>query len=287
MTPYLDLVRDVLEHGEHREDRTGVGSVSLFGPQVRYDLRDGFPAVTTKRLQWPSVVKELLWFLRGETNTKTLGCGIWDAWAGPAGEVGPVYGHAFRSYGGSFYAHRAPSLSYDWLADRITVDGADQIANLVDSLRNDPHSRRHLVTAWDPTVLGDVGLPPCHVMFQCHVTGDRHLDLKLYQRSADLGLGVPFNVASYALLMHLLAHEVGLVPRFLIHTMGDAHVYLNHVDALREQLTREPRPPPRLVMDLPAGSSIRTVADAAKLRPEMFELEGYQPHPAIRMEVAV
>lgn len=286
MTPYLNLVRDVLANGEHREDRTGVGSVSLFGSQARYDLRDGFPAVTTKRLQWASVVRELLWFLRGETNTKTLGCKIWDAWAGPAGEVGPVYGHAFRRFGGTYLPSRARTRFED---EEVRRGGywTDQIRNLVDSLRDSPESRRHLVTAWDPTVLGDVGLPPCHVMFQCYVSTDRHLDLKLYQRSADLGLGVPFNVASYALLMHLLAREAGLVPRYFIHTIGDAHMYENHIGALAEQLSREPRPLPRLVMDLPPGASIETTEDAARLAPEMFRLDGYDPHPAIKMEVAV
>lgn len=285
MTPYLNLVSDVLTNGERRTDRTGVGTRSLFGVHARYDLRDGFPAVTTKRLQWTSVVKELLWFLRGETNVKTLGCGIWDAWSGPIGEVGPVYGHVWRDFGGSYY----PKFARDYHPDQMCglFTGVDQIGSLVRDLRRDPTSRRHIVTAWDPTVLGDVGLPPCHVLFQCYVTGDNHLDLQLYQRSADLGLGVPFNVASYALLMHLLARETGLTPRYFIHAIGDAHVYENHVDALVEQLTREPRPLPRLRMDVPSWVSIETDEKAAVLTPDMFVLEGYDPHQAIRMEVAV
>lgn len=264
MRPYLDLMAQVLARGRERPDRTGTGTLSLFGAQARYDLSRGFPLVTTKRVHLKSVIHELLWFLSGETNVRPLrenGVTIWDEWAGPDGDLGPVYGRQWRR----------------WAAP----DGReiDQVRALVRGLREDPLSRRHVLTAWNPADLHRMALPPCHVLAQFHVDGGR-LSCGLYQRSADVFLGVPFNIASYALLTMMLARAAGLAPGELVHSIGDAHLYLNHLDQARTQLAREPRPAP--TMRLNPG-----VTDPLGFTYGDFSLEGYDPHPRIRAEVAV
>jgi thymidylate synthase len=267
MRPYLDLVRDVLDRGERRGDRTGTGTLSIFGAQVRYDLRDGFPIVTTKKVLFGAVVRELVWFLRGSTNIHddlTQHTPIWDAWADDRGELGPIYGYQWRNWGGA---------------------GIDQIQQALDLIKRDPASRRILVSAWNVADLPRMRLPPCHAMFQLYVAGidaehprGQWLDCQLYQRSADLALGVPFNIASYALLQSMIARECHLAPRYFVHTFGDAHVYLNHVDGLRIQLERAPRPLPRLrLADRPV----------LEMRFEDVALDGYDPHPFIKFPVAV
>jgi thymidylate synthase len=264
VTPYLDLLREVLETGTRKEDRTGTGTLSVFGRQVRYDLRAGFPAVTTKKLHWKSMAHELLWFLRGETNIGSLraaGVKIWDAWADAEGNLGPVYGAQWRSWRG---------------ADGQVVD---QIAQVVESLRHNPHSRRHIVSAWNVAAIPDMKLPPCHLLFQFYVA-DGRLSCQLYQRSADLFLGVPFNIASYALLTHLIAQVTGLAVGDFVHTLGDAHIYLNHLEQVRTQLARAPRPLPTLWLD----PGVTRLDD---FRYEHFRLDGYDPAPTIRAPVAV
>jgi thymidylate synthase len=265
MRPYLDLLRDVLENGETRGDRTGTGTKSVFGRQVRYDLRQGFPAVTTKRLHFHSVKYELLWFLRGSTNVRWLQdhkVRIWNEWADEAGELGPVYGHQWRSW--------------------PTPDGGqiDQIAQIIEQIRTTPQSRRMLVSAWNVGQIPDMRLPPCHLLFQFYVGGDGALSCQLYQRSADLFLGVPFNVASYALLTHMVAQVCGLHVGDFVHTIGDAHIYLNHLDQVRTQLARPPRPLPTLRLD-PGVRDIDGFDGAG------IELLGYDPHPTIKAAVAV
>jgi thymidylate synthase len=265
MRPYLDLLRHVLAHGERRTDRTGTGTISLFGAQTRYDLRDGFPLVTTKKLVFPGVVRELLWFLRGSTNINddlTQHTPIWDAWADARGELGPIYGHQWRHWGA-----------------RGNEGGIDQIGEAIATIKRDPTSRRIIVSAWNVTDLADMKLPPCHALFQFYVQAG-HLDCQLYQRSADLALGVPFNIASYALLTLMVAQVSGLAPGEFIHTFGDAHLYINHLEQVREQLSREPRALPRLRIN-PA------VRELDAFRFEDFTLLAYDPHPAIRAPVAV
>ena len=269
MKAYLDLMRDVLENGEDRADRTGTGTLSVFGRQVRYDLREGFPCLTTKKLHLRSIIHELLWFLKGDTNIGYLqenGVRIWDEWADEAGELGPVYGRQWRSF-------PAP--------DGRTVD---QIAELVHGLRGDPHSRRHLVVAWNPGEVNRMALPPCHCLFQFFVhepeSARPGLSCQLYQRSADLFLGVPFNVASYALLTLMLAQVCDYEPREFIHTFGDVHLYKNHLEQAEEQLTRSPRPLPKMWLN----PKIREIDDFTF---EDFRLEDYEPHPHIKAEVSV
>ncbi len=264
MQQYLDLLGRVLTDGTAKGDRTGTGTLSVFGHQMRFDLAEGFPAVTTKRLHMRSVVAELLWFLRGSTNVAWLheqGVSIWDEWAGPDGELGPVYGHQWRSW-------PAPGGR-----------SIDQIAAVIDSIRSNPDSRRHLVSAWNVASLEEMALPPCHTMFQFYVA-DSRLSCQLYQRSGDVFLGVPFNIASYALLTLMVAQVTGLRPGDFVHTLGDAHLYLNHLDQAREQLTRDPRPLPRMLLN-PARRSIDDfeVAD--------FTLLDYAPHPAIKAPISV
>ncbi|MCA9674509.1 MAG: thymidylate synthase [Kofleriaceae bacterium] len=278
MRPYLDLVRDVIERGERRMDRTGVGTLAVFGAQTRYDLRDGFPIVTTKKVLFSAVVRELLWFLRGATNINddlTQHTPIWDAWADADGELGPIYGFQWRHWGGT------PGGA----GGAGGAGGIDQIQQALDQIRDNPASRRIIVSAWNVADVPKMKLPPCHAFFQLHVGGidDAHprgqwLDLQLYQRSADLALGVPFNIASYALLQSMMAQECGLVARHFVHTLGDAHVYLNHVEGLKTQLAREPMPLPRLVLAA-KPTLAQTFDDIA--------LEGYQHHPFIRFAVAV
>jgi thymidylate synthase len=269
MRPYLDLLRQVLEHGERRADRTGTGTIALFGAQTRYDLRDGFPLVTTKKVLFPAVVRELLWFLRGSTNIHDDLTGhtpIWDAWADPGGDLGPIYGHQWRHWGAD------PRSS-----EEAGGGGIDQISAAIDLIKRDPSSRRIIVSAWNVADLPRMKLPPCHALFQFYVHAG-HLDCQLYQRSADLALGVPFNIASYALLTAMVAQECRLVPRYFVHALGDAHIYLNHVEGVKVQLAREPFPLPRLVLaDKPVLAQ----------RFEDIALEGYQHHAFIKFPVAV
>ncbi|MDR0378813.1 MAG: thymidylate synthase [Candidatus Accumulibacter sp.] len=264
MKPYLDLMRHVLEHGAAKSDRTGTGTRSVFGWQMRFDLGAGFPLLTTKKLHLKSIIHELLWFLRGDDNIRYLtenGVHIWDEWADENGELGPIYGHQWRHW--------------------QTPDGReiDQIAQLVDGLRKNPDSRRHLVTAWNPADVERVALPPCHALFQFHVAEGR-LSCQLYQRSADIFLGVPFNIASYALLTQMLAQVCGYCPGDFVHTFGDAHLYDNHLEQARLQLTRAPRP-------LPVMRVNPDVTDIFAFRFGDFSLEGYDPHPHIAAPVAV
>jgi thymidylate synthase len=261
---YLDLLDLVMRQGTPKGDRTGTGTVSVFGHQMRFDLSAGFPVVTTKRVHMRSVVGELLWFLRGETNVDWLhqqGVTIWDEWADAKGELGPVYGYQWRSW--------------------PTPDGrhVDQIASVIEGIRANPDSRRHLVSAWNVSDLDRMALPPCHTMFQFYVA-DGRLSCQLYQRSADIFLGVPFNIASYALLTLMVAQVTGLQPGDFVHTLGDAHLYVNHLDQAREQLSREPRPLPTMTLN-PARHSI----DDFEM--DDFTLEGYDPHPAIKAPIAV
>jgi thymidylate synthase len=262
---YLDLLQLVLDQGQAREDRTGTGTVGLFGAQARFDLREGFPVLTTKKLHLKSIIYELLWFIRGETNVKWLnehGVSIWDEWADEQGDLGPVYGKQWRRW--------------------ETPDGrvVDQLAQLIKGLRENPWSRRHIVSAWNPADVDRMALPPCHTLFQFYVSPDRRLSCQLYQRSADLFLGVPFNIASYALLTLMVAQVTGLEPGDFVHTFGDLHLYQNHLDQARLQLTREPRPLPRLVMN-PARRNLEDFIY------EDFTLEGYDPQPHIKAAVAV
>ena len=264
MQQYLDLLRHVLEHGTHKGDRTGTGTRSVFGWQMRFDLARGFPLVTTKKLHLKSIVHELIWFLRGETNTRYLrenGVTIWDEWADAAGELGPVYGHQWRSWS-------AP--------DGRTID---QVAWVLEEIRRNPDSRRLVVSAWNVADLPRMALQPCHALFQFYVA-DGRLSCQLYQRSGDIFLGVPFNIASYALLTHMVAQVTGLAPGDFVHTLGDAHLYSNHVEQAREQLARGPRPLPRLVLN----PAVRSLFD---FRYEDVAIEGYSPHPAIKAPVAV
>ena len=270
--PYLDLLREVLDHGVERSDRTGVGTRGVFGRQMRFDLSRGFPLLTTKRVHFKSVVLELLWFLQGSTNVRWLqerGCSIWDEWADADGELGPVYGKQWRSWA---------------RPDRADGSGEiDQIARLLHGLLTDPYGRRHIVSAWNPADVDDMALPPCHCLFQFHVApgadGRGRLSCQLYQRSADIFLGVPFNIASYALLTHMVAQVVGLEVGDFVHTLGDAHLYLNHLEQAELQLSRSPRPAPRL--RLAAGD------DLFGFQPHDIGLEGYEPLPAIKAPVAV
>jgi len=264
MKPYLDLMRHVLEHGTRKDDRTGTGTLSVFGWQMRYNLAEGFPLVTTKKCHLRSIIHELLWFLQGDTNIKYLkenGVSIWDEWADENGNLGPVYGHQWRSW---------PK------PDGGTID---QISEVVNTLKTNPDSRRIIVSAWNVADLDKMALAPCHAFFQFYVA-DGKLSCQLYQRSADIFLGVPFNIASYALLTLMMAQVTGLKPGDFVHTLGDAHLYLNHLDQTREQLSREPRPLPTMTLN-------PDVKDIFAFRFEDFTLSGYDPHPAIKAPVAV
>ena len=264
MQQYLDLMRHVLEHGHRKDDRTGTGTLSVFGRQMRFDLAQGFPLLTTKKLHTKSIIHELLWFLKGDTNIRYLkenGVSIWDDCADANGDLGPVYGYQWRSW-------HAPD-------GRVI----DQIAQLVDGLKKNPDSRRHIVTAWNPADIERMKLPPCHALFQFYVA-DGKLSCQLYQRSADIFLGVPFNIASYALLTLMLAQVCGYRPGDFVHTLGDAHLYTNHLDQARVQLSRLPRALPTLRIN-------PEVRDPFAFRFEDFALEGYDPHPHIPAPVAV
>ena len=264
MKQYLDLLQHVLDNGVEKEDRTGTGTLSVFGYQMRFHLDDGFPLLTTKKLHLRSIIYELLWFLRGDTNVQYLHdhkVTIWDEWAGPDGELGPIYGHQWRSWG--------------------TADGrnVDQISSLVEEIKKNPDSRRLLVSAWNVGELEQMHLPPCHILFQFYVANGR-LSCQLYQRSADIFLGVPFNIASYALFTMMVAQACGLGYGDFVHTLGDAHIYKNHIEQCRLQLTREPRALPRMLLN-PDKTNI------FDFDYEDFRLEGYDPHPHIKGEVSV
>jgi thymidylate synthase len=277
MRAYLDLLQKILDEGTRKSDRTGTGTISLFGHQLRFDLADGFPAVTTKKLHFKSIIHELLWFLSGDTNIRYLqenGVSIWDDWATEDGDLGPVYGAQWRNW--------------------IAADGRriDQVSQLLEDLRRRPDSRRHIVSAWNPALLPDESrsprenaamglqaLPPCHTMFQFHVAGGR-LSCQLYQRSADVFLGVPFNIASYALLTMMVAQVTDLEPGDFVHTFGDVHIYLNHAEQVETQLGRRPFPLPRMKLN-------PDVTDLFAFRYEDFDLVDYQCHPAIRAPIAV
>jgi thymidylate synthase len=264
MRQYLELLHHLLEHGRPKADRTGTGTLSVFGWQLRCDLAEGFPLLTTKRVHLKSVIHELLWFLRGETNIQSLkdaGVSIWDEWAAPDGELGPIYGYQWRSW-------PAPEGRH-----------IDQIAEVLRLIRTTPHSRRMIVSAWDVADLPTMALAPCHALFQFYVL-DGRLSCQLYQRSADVFLGVPFNLASYALLTHMMAQVSGLAPGEFIHTFGDVHLYVNHLEQAKQQLSREPRPLPVLRLN-------PTVRELEQFRFEDIVLDAYDPHPPIRAPVAV
>ena len=265
MKQYLALLDRILTEGTEKTDRTGTGTLSVFGHQMRFDLSEGFPLLTTKKLHLKSIIYELLWFLSGDTNVRYLqqhGVSIWDEWADPTtGDLGPVYGHQWRSWPGK---------------DGQTID---QISQVVELIRHHPDSRRIMVTAWNPAETEDMALPPCHCLFQFYVANGR-LSLQLYQRSADTFLGVPFNIASYALLLQMMSQVCHLEPGEFIHTTGDTHLYLNHLEQARLQLTRTPRPLPRMVIN----PKVESLFD---FKYEDFKLEGYDPHPHIKAEVAV
>ncbi|HEY7905452.1 MAG TPA: thymidylate synthase [Wenzhouxiangella sp.] len=277
MRVYLDLLQTILDHGTKRDDRTGTGTLSIFGHQMRFDLSEGLPLVTTKKLHLRSIIHELLWFIQGDTNVRSLndvGVSIWDEWAAEDGSLGPLYGAQWRSW--------------------PTADGRviDQLTEVIEQLKNKPNSRRHVVSAWNPADLPDesispqanvaagrMALAPCHCLFQFYVA-DGRLSCQLYQRSADCFLGVPFNIASYAMLTYMVAQVVGLKPGDYVHTFGDAHIYLNHLDQVKEQLSRDPRPLPKLQLN-PTRQRLEDFEF------EDFELVGYDPHPAIKAPIAI
>lgn len=264
MKNYLDLMRDVRDNGVERVDRTGVGTRSVFGRQLRFDLSQGFPAVTTKKLHLRSIIHELLWFMAGDTNTRYLkdnSVSIWDEWADENGDLGPVYGYQWRSW-------PAPN-----------GEPIDQLARVVDAIRNNPSSRRHIVSAWNPAQVDDMALPPCHALFQFYVA-DGRLSCQLYQRSADLFLGVPFNIASYALLTHMVAQTCNLKPGDFVHTFGDVHLYLNHLEQADRQLARTPKPLPMLWLN-------PEVDDLFAFSYDDIALQNYECHPGIKAPIAV
>ena len=264
MKQYLDLLTHVLENGTRKEDRTGTGTISTFGYQMRFNLQDGFPLMTTKKLHLKSIIHELLWFLAGNTNTKYLndhGVRIWNEWADENGELGHIYGYQWRSW-------PAPDGTH-----------IDQISQVLESIRGNPDSRRHVVSAWNVGELDNMALPPCHILFQFYVA-DGKLSCQLYQRSADIFLGVPFNIASYALLLMMMAQATGLKPGTFVHTLGDAHIYLNHIEQVKLQLTRKPR-------KLPLMKINSSVKDIFKFEFSDFVLESYDPHPHIKAPISV
>jgi thymidylate synthase len=279
MKQYHDLLRDILANGDERADRTGVGTIGVFGRQLRFNLQDGFPLLTTKKVHFKSIVHELLWFLQGDTNIKYLkdnGVRIWDEWADENGNLGPVYGHQWRRFGErkiEAYLDGQP-----WQI--IRVKGVDQIKDLIEGLKKNPNGRRHIVSAWNPVDVPNMALPPCHCLFQFNVRKNEFLDCQLYQRSADSFLGVPFNIASYALLTQMVAQVVGLKPGEFVHTFGDVHIYKNHIEQVNLQLSREFKPLPKVEIN-------PEVKDIFGFKFEDFNLVGYDPHPLIKADVAV
>lgn len=282
MKQYQQLLSHILENGEQRDDRTGTGTLSAFGYQMRFDLSEGFPLVTTKKCHLRSIIHELLWFLKGDTNLQYLNenkVTIWDEWATEeqtarfgrkAGDLGPIYGHQWRNFGSTTNADGT-----------FQNDGVDQIKNVLNLLKNNPMSRRIIVSGWNPKEADQVALPPCHTLFQFYVhQKSERLDCQLYQRSADTFLGVPFNIASYSLLTMMIAQVVGLKPGTFVHTIGDAHLYLNHLEQAKLQLSREPRPLPQMILN-------PKVTDLFEFRFEDFTLENYDPHPAIKAPISV
>jgi thymidylate synthase len=264
MKQYLEFLQDILHNGTKKEDRTGTGTVSVFGRQMRFDLEEGFPLVTTKKLHLKSIIHELLWFLKGDTNIAYLKenkVRIWDEWADEEGNLGPVYGHQWRSWS-------APN-----------GETIDQISNVIEDIKNNPDSRRLIVSAWNPADVPNMALPPCHLLFQFYVAEGK-LSCQLYQRSADSFLGVPFNIASYALLTMMVAQVTGLKPGEFVHTVGDAHIYTNHIEQVELQLTRDPKPLPKMKLN----ANITNIFDFTY---EDFELENYESHPHIKGEVSV
>lgn len=268
MKQYLDLLSFILENGIEKSDRTGTGTISTFGYQMRFNLSEGFPLVTTKKIHFKSIAHELLWFLAGDTNVKYLqdnGVKIWDEWAGEDGSVGPIYGWQWRNFGANYGTQ--------------SRHGLDQIAQVIDQIKENPDSRRHIVSAWNPLQVDQMSLPPCHSLFQFYVAKGK-LSCQMYQRSADVFLGVPFNIASYALLTHMVAQVTGLEVGDFVHTFGDVHIYKNHLTQVEEQLAREPRPLPRLELN-------PTVKEIGDFRFEDIKLLDYNPHPPIKAKVAV
>ena len=263
MKQYLDLLDHTLKNGVKKEDRTGTGTISTFGYQMRFNMQDGFPLLTTKKLHIRSILHELLWFIKGETNTKYLHDNkvtIWDEWANENGDLGPIYGYQWRN----------------WTAREGNID---QLKQVIESIKNNPNSRRHIVSAWNVGDLPKMALPPCHILYQFYVA-DGKLSLQLYQRSADLFLGVPFNIASYAYLLMMVAQVTGLEPWDFVHTLGDAHIYLNHIEQVKLQLSREPRPLPKLKIN----PEVKSLFD---FKHEDFEIVDYNPHPHIKGEISV
>lgn len=271
MKQYLELVRTILENGEKKEDRTGTGTISIFGTQSKYDLREGFPLLTTKKVLFDAVVRELLWFLRGSTNINDglkEYTPIWNAWANESGDLGPIYGYQWRKW---------ESFVYDESSGNYNKKHIDQIANVIDTIKKNPNSRRIIVSAWNVADIDKMALPPCHSFFQFYVINGR-LDCQLYQRSADVALGVPFNIASYALLLMMVANECNLTPGIFVHTLGDAHIYLNHVEGLTQQLTRSPKQLPKVIINKKGFFDIIF---------EDIKLQDYEHDPFIKFPIAV
>lgn len=267
MDQYRKLVVEILKNGEDRDDRTGVGTRGIFGHQMKFDLEQGFPLLALKKTHWKSILVETIWFLRGETNIQFLhdyGVTIWDEWADEKGNLGPVYGKQWRSW-------------------PVTDGYIDQLQNVIDSIKNNPFSRRHIVTAWNPAEVDQMALPPCHTMFQFYVSKSGKLSCHLYQRSGDVFLGVPFNIASYALLTHLVAHVTGLKVGTFTHTLGDAHLYRNHLELCGEMLSRDDRTLPTIELN----PSLHNLGHLNDVAPEDVSLHGYNPHPAIKAQVAI
>ncbi len=285
MKPYLDLLKHILETGEKREDRTGTGTLSVFGYQMRFDLFQGFPLVTTKKCHLRSIIHELLWFLKGDTNIDYLRenkVSIWDEWADEKGNLGPVYGHQWRHWGSPEGGNQRTSPPQaDGEGEGATrAPVIDQISQLIDQIKNNPSSRRHIVSAWNVADIEKMALPPCHALFQFYVHADGRLSCQLYQRSADVFLGIPFNIASYALLTLMVAQVTKLRPGFFVHTLGDAHLYLNHIEQAKLQLSREPK-------SLPIMKINPKVQSIFEFCYEDFNLEGYDPHPSIAAPIAI
>lgn len=285
---YKIMLTRILDNGEKRQDRTGVGTTGVFGYQMRLPLEQGFPLLTTKRVHFKSVVAELLWFLSGSTNNddlKALGCSIWNEWADENGELGPIYGKQWRNFGERYCHDDTITRSLRFGAEffykaAVNFQGIDQIAQLISNLKSDPYSRRHVISAWNPVDLPDMALAPCHCLFQFFVSNDNKLSCHLYQRSADAFLGVPFNIASYALLTHLIAHVCGFKVGDFVHTFGDLHIYSNHMDAVNDQLERIPYDLPNLWLN-------PEVKDIFAFTMDDIRIENYNSHPSIKAEVAV